>query len=147
MAGPTVIICIDGFDPDYLDASPMPNLRAMGRGGFLVTGRSMMPSVTNVNNVSIVTARYPSEHGICSNYRWDRQTGEELYVESAEYIRSQSMFSRAEELGMTSLVRHVEGQAPHPRGSGRHHVSILRAAARLGGGRRRDPRRRSTRWR
>ena len=104
MPGPTVIICIDGFDPDYLDASPMPNLRAMGRGGFLVTGRSMMPSVTNVNNVSIVTARYPSEHGICSNYRWDRQTDEELYVESAEYILSKSMFSRAEELGMTSLV-------------------------------------------
>ncbi len=104
MTGPTVIICIDGFDPDYLDASPMPNLRAMGRGGFLVTGRSMMPSVTNVNNVSIVTAKYPSEHGICSNYRWDRQTGEELYVESAEYIRSQSMFRRAEEFGMTSLV-------------------------------------------
>ena len=104
MPGPTVIICIDGFDPDYLDASPMPNLRAMGRGGFLVTGRSMMPSVTNVNNVSIVTARYPSEHGICSNYRWDRQTGEELYVESAKYIRSQSMFSRAAELGMTSVV-------------------------------------------
>ena len=82
----------------------MPNLRAMGRGGFLVTGRSMMPSVTNVNNVSIVTAQYPSEHGICSNYRWDRETGEELYVESGEYIRSQSMFSRAEELGMTSVV-------------------------------------------
>ena len=82
----------------------MPNLRAMGRGGFLVTGRSMMPSVTNVNNVSIVTAKYPSEHGICSNYKWDRQTGEELYVESAKYIRSQSMFRRAEELGMTSLV-------------------------------------------
>ena len=102
--GATVIICIDGFDPEYLDASPMPNLRAMGRGGFLVTGRSMMPSVTNVNNVSIVTAQYPSEHGICSNYRWERQTGDEVYVESAEYIGSQSMFARAAELGMTSLV-------------------------------------------
>ena len=76
MSRPIIIICIDGFDPDYLEAAEMPNLREIGRKGFMTTGRSMMPSVTNVNNVSIVTASYPAEHGICSNYRWDRETGE-----------------------------------------------------------------------
>ncbi len=104
MDGPTIIICIDGFDPEYLEAADMPNLRDIGRKGFLTTGKSMMPSVTNVNNVSLVTASYPSEHGICSNYRWDRETGEGFYVEAAEYIRSQTMFRRADELGMTSIV-------------------------------------------
>ena len=104
MGRPIIIICIDGFDPDYLEAAEMPNLREIGRKGFITTGRSMMPSVTNVNNVSIVTASYPAEHGICSNYRWDRDTGEGTYVEAAEYIRSRTMFRRADELGMTSIV-------------------------------------------
>ena len=104
MGRPIVIICIDGFDPEYLEAAGMPNLRDIGRKGFLTTGRSMMPSVTNVNNVSLVTAGYPAEHGICSNYRWDGETGEGYYVEAASYIRSQTMFSRAGELGMNSIV-------------------------------------------
>ena len=60
MPRPIIIICIDGFDPDYLEAAEMPNLREIGRKGFMTTGRSMMPSVTNVNNVSIVTASYPA---------------------------------------------------------------------------------------
>ncbi len=104
MSAAIVIICIDGFDPEYLDAADMPNLREMARGGFLTIGRSMMPSVTNVNNVSIVTGQYPAEHGICSNYRWDSRAGGGFYVESAEYIRSQTIFRRADELGLTSLV-------------------------------------------
>ena len=57
-----------------------------------------------MNNVSIVTASYPAQHGICSNYRWDRETGEGIYVEAAKYIRSLTMFRRADELGMTSIV-------------------------------------------
>ncbi len=104
MGRPIIIICIDGFDPDYLEAAEMPNLREIGRKGFMTIGKSMMPSVTNVNNVSVVTACYPAEHGICSNYRWDRETGEGTYVEAAEYIRSRTMFRRADELGMNSIV-------------------------------------------
>ena len=104
MGRPIVIICIDGFDPEYLEASGMPNLREIGRRGFMTNGKSMMPSVTNVNNVSLVTSSYPAEHGICSNYRWDGETGEGFYVEAAAYIRSQTMFSRAGELGMKSIV-------------------------------------------
>ena len=104
MGRPIVIICIDGFDPEYLEASEMPNLREIGQKGFMTTGKSMMPSVTNVNNVSLVTAGYPAKHGICSNYRWDGETGEGFYVEAARYIRTQTMFRRADELGMKSIV-------------------------------------------
>ena len=101
---PTVVICIDGFDPEYLDASDLPNLREMGAKGFLKVGRSMMPSVTNVNNVSLVTASYPNVHGICSNYRLVRETGEEVYMESGEYVLAETMFQRAQSQGKTSIL-------------------------------------------
>jgi phosphonoacetate hydrolase len=100
----TVVICIDGFDPEYLEACETPNLRELARKGFLAIGRCMMPSVTNVNNVSIVTASYPEIHGISSNYRLVRETGQEIYMESGEYILAETMFQRAAKQGMTSIL-------------------------------------------
>ena len=57
MAKTTVVICVDGLDPDYLEACDAPNIRELGRKGFFKIGRCLMPSVTNVNNVSLVTAK------------------------------------------------------------------------------------------
>ena len=101
---PTIVVLIDGFDPEYLDACPAPNLSAMARRGFRVDGRGMTPSVTNVNNVSLVTASYPESHGITSNYWLDRQRGEEFYMESGEFLRAETMFQRAAAAGMRSLL-------------------------------------------
>ena len=58
-----LILCIDGFGPEYLEMSPTPTLDRMARAGKLVIGRSVIPSVTNVNNVSIVTGVPPSMLG------------------------------------------------------------------------------------
>ena len=104
MPNSTVVICIDGFDPEYLEACETPDIRRLGGKGFLKTGLSMMPSVTNVNNVSLVTARYPEVHGICTNYRLVRETGEEIYMESGDYILAETMFQRAHQRGNTSIL-------------------------------------------
>ena len=104
MTAPTIVVLIDGFDPEYLDACAAPNLAAMARRGFRVDGRGMTPSVTNVNNVSLVTASYPERHGITSNYWLDRQRGEEFYMESGEFLRAETMFQRAAAAGLRSLL-------------------------------------------
>ena len=104
METPTIVVLIDGFDPEYLDACAAPNLAEMARSGFRVEGRGMTPSVTNVNNVSLVTASYPERHGITSNYWLDRQRGEEFYMESGEFLRAETMFQRASAAGLRSLL-------------------------------------------
>ncbi len=104
MINTTVLITIDGLDPEYLETCDAPNLQEMARRGFHVTGKCMMPSVTNVNNVSIVTAKYPSEHGISSNYRLVRETGEEVYMESGKFILAQTFFRRANSLGARAIL-------------------------------------------
>ena len=101
---PTIVVLIDGFDPEYLDACPAPNLAEMARRGFQVNGRGMTPSVTNVNNVSLVTGSYPERHGITSNYWLDRQRGEEFYMESGEFLLAETMFQRASACGLRSLL-------------------------------------------
>ena len=104
MGTPTVVICIDGLDPEYVDASDTPHLRELGRRGFWKTGRCVMPSVTNVNNVSITTGRYAEAHGISSNYRLVRETGQEVYMESPDYIQAETVFERARSVGKRSVL-------------------------------------------
>jgi phosphonoacetate hydrolase len=100
----TIVIMVDGLDPDYLESGPTPNLRELADSGFMVEGKAMMPTVTNVNNVSLITASYPQTHGITSNYWFNRQTGSEHYMESAEFVESETMFQRAEVTGARSLL-------------------------------------------
>lgn len=70
---PTVVFTVDGGDPDYfddaLDRGLMPRLAAMlAAGGEYRVGASEMPSLTNPNNLSIVTGAPPALHGIPGNY-------------------------------------------------------------------------------
>ena len=99
-----VVLCIDGFDPEYLEACEMPNICEIAKKGFLKIGKCMMPSVTNVNNVSLVTASYPRDHGICSNYLLNREKNEGLYLESGEYIRRETIFQKARRQGRVSVL-------------------------------------------
>lgn len=81
---PTVVVCIDGFDPTYLTSGikkgTTPTMSRWAQHGFHATAKSAMPSVTNTNNVSIVTGMPPSVHGISGNYYLDKATGEEKMV-------------------------------------------------------------------
>lgn len=104
VAKTTVIVMVDGFDPEYQAHCPTPCLEQIGKQGFTVRGKAMMPTVTNVNNTSLVTASYPVTHGIVSNYWLDRKSGAEVYMESAEYVQAETMFQRATKQGARSLL-------------------------------------------
>ena len=104
MASATVVVCIDGLDPEYLEACPAPNLTALGKSGTFQIGVSMMPTVTNVNNVSMVTASYPETHGICSNYWAGPQGTDGTYLESGEHILAETVFQRARRLGRRTVL-------------------------------------------
>ena len=100
-----LIILVDGFGMEYLNASDMPNLKRMGREGGLKAGSSVIPSVTNVNNASVVTGSFPSEHGITTNYHYDRRTKTASEMESADFLLKPTIFEKAKKLGLrTALV-------------------------------------------
>src|SRR4051812_21021307 len=79
-----LVVLIDGFGPEYLEKSDMPNLKRMCREGSFKIGSSVMPSVTDVNNASVVTACFPEQHGITSNFFYDRETRKYSEMETAE---------------------------------------------------------------
>ncbi len=100
-----LLICLDGCDPSYIESSETPTLDRIAREGFYRIGRSVIPSVTNVNNTSILTGAFPREHGITSNYCYDRRTQTGQYMESSEFILLPTLLGRAGAQGFsTSLL-------------------------------------------
>ena len=83
-AGPTVVVCVDGCEPDYLAqsvaAGHMPWLQKTLERGTGLIADCVVPSFTNPNNLSIVTGAPPSVHGICGNYLFDVASGTELKI-------------------------------------------------------------------
>ncbi len=87
---PLVVICVDGSEPDYIERAvadgAMPFTKAMLKCGSDLRGRSVVPSFTNPNNLSIVTGQPPSVHGICGNYLLDPETGEEVMMNDPRFL-------------------------------------------------------------
>jgi phosphonoacetate hydrolase len=99
-----VVIMFDGFGPGYLAESKMPVLAQWKRDGIYKQVTGVMPSVTNANNASICCGSWPETHGIVANSYFNEQTGEELYVESAELLKAPTLFERAARQGVKSAL-------------------------------------------
>ena len=96
-AAPTIVVCVDGCEPDYLaqavQAGVMPWLaRAVQTGADLI-GDCVVPSFTNPNNLSIVTGAPPSVHGICGNYLYDTASGTEVMMNDPKWLRAPTLLA------------------------------------------------------
>lgn len=93
---PAIAICLDGCEPAYLDAAIeaglMPALVRIKAKGTVRTAHSVIPSFTNPNNLSIATGRPPAVHGICGNYLYERETGKEVMMNDARFLRAPTIF-------------------------------------------------------
>ncbi|MDB4223585.1 phosphonoacetate hydrolase [Granulosicoccus sp.] len=92
-----IAICLDGCEPAYLDAAIeaglMPTLARIRKEGTDRLAHSVIPSFTNPNNMSIATGRPPSVHGICGNFLYDPDTGEEVMMNDPKFLRAPTIFS------------------------------------------------------
>jgi len=97
-----IIVCLDGCGPEYLHSCTF--IRRLMKEGCYLEGNSMVPSVTNVNAVSILTGKYPEEHGITTNYYFDRETGREVYMESPDFIKTRTLLEQGREMGLKTAL-------------------------------------------
>ena len=90
-----LIFCIDAGSHDYLAASDLPTLQKLAKSGFYLHANAVIPSVTNVNNVSIATGTFPETHGITTNYHVDRATGKGEFIEDNRFLLAPTLFEIA----------------------------------------------------
>jgi phosphonoacetate hydrolase len=107
-ARPVAVICLDGSADEYFDAAlargRMPHLQRMTVAGYRGFARGAMPSFTNVNNSSIVTGVPPAVHGIGGNFFFDTASGEEVMMNSAKFLRAETIFPAAQRAGRKVAV-------------------------------------------
>jgi len=105
---PLVVICCDGSEVDYTDeamaAGLMPNLEKIIAKGESTMSKSVVPSFTNPNNLSIVTGRPPEVHGICGNYLIDPDTGKEVMMNDPKFLRAPTIFAKFQAEGAKIAV-------------------------------------------
>lgn len=94
---PTVVICADGCDPEYVERGipdgVFPTIGGFRHAGYLGTADAVVPTFTNPNNVSIVTGAPPAVHGIAGNYCLDRDSGREIMMTDDRLMRSETLLA------------------------------------------------------
>ncbi len=120
---PTVVIVIDGGDPRYLDDALarglMPHLRrTLDAGGAYHVGRGCMPSLTNPNNLSIVTGVAPSRHGVPGNHYLDTTSGEEVQLNDPRFLRVETIHAGLQRAGARVLAVTAKDKLRRLLGSG-----------------------------
>jgi phosphonoacetate hydrolase len=109
---PTVVVCVDGCEYDYLEAAAAagvaPYLARLLADGAAFKGDCVIPSFTNPNNLSIVCGVPPSVHGICGNYFWDPDAnggkGGEVMMNDPAYLRAGTLLAAASAAGAAVAV-------------------------------------------
>jgi predicted AlkP superfamily pyrophosphatase or phosphodiesterase len=80
-----VLLCvIDGWTSRVLvpalEAGRLPNFTELARAGYLDPNCiSIFPSITPAALASIITGRYPSDHGLAGVYWYDPDTEDVMY--------------------------------------------------------------------
>jgi phosphonoacetate hydrolase len=105
---PTLAICLDGTAPEYLevalDRGQMPNLSAaLEGGGRLLRARAQLPTLTNVNNASIVTGVSAAIHGISGNH-YLAPDGQERQLTDPAALRAETILAAAQRAGAAVLA-------------------------------------------
>ncbi len=105
---PTVVVCVDGCEPDYLAQAVatghMPWLKKTLAEGSALVAECVVPSFTNPNNLSIVTGAPPSVHGICGNYLYDTASGTEVMMNDPKWLRAPTLLAALADAGKSVAV-------------------------------------------
>ena len=103
-----IVIMIDGFGEKYYRQAQMPFLNKMEKEGIYKVVPSIMPAVTNVNNMSIATSTWPAENGITGNVYWDEKQQREVYIEDPSILLKPSLFQKARSKGIKTALLSVK---------------------------------------
>ena len=100
---PTVVICLDGSEPGYIEAAieagVAPTFARFMRDGLHTHADSVIPSFTNPNNLSIITGRPPAVHGICGNFFYDPERQAEVMMNDPVFLRAPTILAAFHDAG------------------------------------------------
>ena len=99
----TVVVCLDGSEPGYIEsaikAGRAPTFARFMRDGANLLADCVIPSFTNPNNLSIITGRPPSVHGIAGNFFYDPASKTEVMMNDPKFLRAPTIIRSFHDAG------------------------------------------------
>jgi phosphonoacetate hydrolase len=100
---PTVVVCLDGSEPGYIEETiktgRAPFFAKMLSDGANLRADCVIPSFTNPNNLSIITGRPPSVHGIAGNFFYDPVSQTEVMMNDPKFLRAPTILRAFHDAG------------------------------------------------
>jgi len=81
-----IILDIVGLEYEHLQSSLIPNISKIAEGGESAKMEPVFPAVTSTVQASILSGKYPNEHGIVSNGLYDRNNYTVSFWEQASAL-------------------------------------------------------------
>lgn len=131
---PVIGICLDGTSPDHLAGLEMPHFWS----GSYRDAHAFIPTVTNTNNVSIITGVSPSVHGVVANtiLEFEEKGGVGKLIETPlikeDALKCETILSCASQKGNPVLVVTAKKKLVKLLGKGVHPNSLVISIEDLG---------------
>ena len=123
---PSVVVCVDGCEPDYIaqavSGSFMPWMAQVLEKGSSVIADCVVPSFTNPNNLSIVTGATPAVHGICGNFLYDPESNAEVMMNDPKWLRAPTLLAALADAGCSVAVVTAKDKLRKLLGHGLHGI-------------------------
>ncbi|WP_286232445.1 alkaline phosphatase family protein [Thalassotalea sediminis] len=106
---PVILLSIDGFAGDYLTQYKPPFLlKAANQGSYTKALLPVFPSKTFPNHLSMVTGKYPNQHGIVHNSFYHRDIKKNYTLgagkHNSQWLTAKPIWTLAEQKGLISGV-------------------------------------------
>src|SRR5919109_1499750 len=89
----SILVDVVGLEEKQLDSGLLPNVAKIAENGEIAKLEPTFPAVTSTVQASILSGKYPREHGIISNGLYDRNTyNVSFWEQSSSLVQSQRIW-------------------------------------------------------
>src|ERR671921_1644940 len=89
----SILIDVVGLEVKHLDSGLLPNIAKISENGEAAKLEPTFPAVTSTVQASILSGKYPREHGIISNGLYDRSTyNVSFWEQSSSLVQAQRVW-------------------------------------------------------
>lgn len=104
-----LILVIEGCSLEYISLENTPNIYRIAKDGFCKCVKAAVPTINNVNHMTILSGRFPCEHGVIGNAAYRPETGETELLPKSGYRDAETILSHMHQRGASTALLTVRG--------------------------------------
>lgn len=105
-----LILVIEGCSLEYISLENTPNIYRIARDGFCKCVKAAVPTIYNVNYNTILSGKFPCEHGVIGNAVYHPQTGELELLKNPEPNVSETIMDFMRKRGGSTAMLTVRSE-------------------------------------